>query len=148
MPKKATNTGTGITEEYLLARCDFENHIVIKAVKKDKLWEEIVSKFDPEDQHAIFKVSETTLEPLNEAEIDGLFVYLPNEVRSSIDFISLSKEEKLDLILENKESLSEVIEKRGYSDRIGLKKKQITPIEKVSSSKLWDIIKTGKYNLS
>ena len=52
--------------------------------------------------------------PLNEAQIDSLFVYLPNEVRESLDFISMAKREKLEIIRENKENLAKIIEKKGY----------------------------------
>jgi len=47
-------------------------------------------------------------------QIDALLIYLPNEITENVDFISLSKKEKLELVRENKEHLSAIIEKKGY----------------------------------
>lgn len=52
--------------------------------------------------------------PLNEAQIDSLLIYLPNKVKENIDFIELTRKEKLDLVHKNKEHLSKIIEAKGY----------------------------------
>ena len=138
-PKKA------ITKKYLLARCSFENQTVIKALKHDALWN-LVKQLDPDDQYAIFKIVEHENKPLTEDQIDSLFAYLPNETREGLDFISMDKSEKLTTVRENKEILDAIITKKGFTDKIDLDRAKVVPVEEFSSSKLWDIIKTGKYS--
>lgn len=52
--------------------------------------------------------------PLTETQIDSLFAYLPHEVREKIDFISVDKGEKLEIIRQNIESLNPIIKKKGF----------------------------------
>jgi len=138
MPKKA------ITKKYLLDRCSFENQTVIKALKHDALWD-LVKQLDIEDQHSIFKVVEHTVTPLSEDQIDSLFAYLSHEVREGLDMISMTKTEKLDIIRENKATLKPVITKKNFTEKLALNKQISVPQEEFSSSKLWNIVKSGKY---
>jgi len=139
MPKKA------ITKKYLLDRCSFENQTVIKALKHDALWL-LIKQMDVEDQHAIFKVVEHTVTPLTEIQIDSLFAYLSHEVREGLDMISMTKEEKLNVVRDNKAVLKPVIEKNKFTDKLKLDSQISVPQEEFSSSKLWNIIKSGKYS--
>lgn len=136
-----------ITKKYLMDRCSFANQTVIKALKHDQLWA-LVKQLDPEDQHAIFKVVDHEVNPLSEDQVDSLFAYLPNDVREGLDFISMDKSEKLEIVRDNKTALKPIIKKKSFTERIDLDNKIVTPIEEFSSSKLWDIIKTGKYVLN
>ncbi len=136
-----------ITKKYLTERTSFANKTVVFSTDLDGLWA-IVKQLDPADQLAIFKVVDHELNPLTEMQIDSLFAYLSNEVREGLDFISLDKSEKLDIVRKNKETLKPIIKKKGFSEIIDLDRSQVIPKEEYSSAKLWDIIKTGKYNLS
>ena len=136
-----------ITKKYLKERTSFLKQSVIKAVDFDGLWA-IVKQMEPADQLAIFKIVDHELNPLSENQIDSLFAYLPNEVREGLDFISMDKSEKLDIVRENKPALKTIIEKKGYTELVDLDRSQVNPVEEYSSAKLWDIIKTGKYDLS
>lgn len=135
-----------ITKKYLMDRCSFLTQTVIKAVQHEGLWA-IVKQLDAEDQMAIFKVNSHEVKPLSETQIDSLFAYLPNETREGLDFISMSKQEKLEIVRENKETLSPVIEKKGFTDKIDLDSIISVPKEEFSSANLWNIIKSGKYVL-
>lgn len=130
-----------ITKKYLQDRCTFKDKTVIVAVDFDGLYA-IVKQLAPSEQKAIFKISTKTTIPLNEDQIDGLFPYLPSEARENIDFIDLTKKEKLDLIRENKGNLAAVIDKKGYSEKVDLDSSVPTTVEEYSSALLWDIIKT------
>ncbi len=141
MAKKA------ITKRYLKDRCTFTNQTVIKAVNFDGLWA-IIKALEVEDQYAVFKIVDKELHPLNEDQIDALTAYLPNEIRAPLDFISMSKKEKLDVVRENKEILGSIIEKKGFTETIDLNSKKVIPREEYSAANLWDIIKSGRYDLS
>ena len=133
-----------ITKKYLMDRCSFKGQTVIKAVKDDGLWA-IVEQLDPKDQLSIFKVVDKEVNPLTENQIDSLFAYLSNEIREPLDLISMSKTEKLDVVRENSDELDQIISKKGFSERIKLNSKITVPREEYSASKLWNIIKSGKY---
>ena len=136
-----------ITKKYLKERTSFVKQSVIKAVDLDGLWA-IVKQMEAEDQLAIFKVVDHEITPLSENEIDSLFAYLPQETREGLDMISMDKSEKLDVVRENKDTLKPIIDKKGFTDKLDLNAGITVPKEEYSSSKLWDIIKTGKYDLS
>lgn len=136
-----------ITKKYLSDRTSFKDKTVLYSTDLNGLWA-IVKQLEPEDQLAIFKVVDYKITPLSEMQIDSLFAYLPSEVRDPLDFISMDKTEKLDILRENKETLKPIIEKKGFTETIDLNSIKTIPKEEYSSSKLWDIIKTGKYNLS
>ncbi len=135
-----------ITKKYLMDRCSFAKQTVIKAVQHEGLWA-IVKQLDPEDQMKIFKVVEHEVTPLNEDQIDSLFAYLPSEVREGLDFISMEKTEKLDIVRKNKATLKPIIVKKNFTDKLPLNVAKTEPVEEFSSSKLWNIIKSGKYAL-
>ena len=135
-----------ITKTYLRDRCHFENQTVVKALKHNDLWK-LVKQLDPNDQYAIFKVVDRLIKPLSEDQIDSLFAYLPQEIREGLDMISMDKAEKLEVVRSNEETLKPVIKKKGFSEKIALDAEISVPIEVFSSEKLWDIIKSGKYNL-
>jgi len=136
-----------ITKKYLTDRTSFVKQSVIKAVNLDGLWA-IVKQMDAEDQLSIFKIVDHQINPLNENEIDCLFAYLPNEVLEPLDFISMDKSEKLDIVRENKTTLKPIIKKKGFTDKVDLNDEITVPKEEYSSALLWDIIKTGKYDFS
>ncbi|MFX0029857.1 MAG: neuraminidase-like domain-containing protein, partial [Candidatus Hermodarchaeota archaeon] len=52
------------------------------------------------------------LKALSEDQMDRLLMYLPMEVRENLVFIELTKEEKLGIIIQNKEQLSKIISKK------------------------------------
>lgn len=133
-----------INKKYLQARCSFDKQTVLVAFKHDPLWA-IVKQLDPEDQRKIFKIVDHEIKPLTETEIDSLFAYLPNEVREGIDFIDMTKAEKLTTVRDNTASLETIIDKKGFSDRVPLDKAKTDPVEEFSSAKLWEIVKSGKY---
>ena len=137
-PKKA------ITKKYLQARCSFDKQTVLVAFKHDSLWA-IVKQLDPEDQYKVFKIVDHEVKPLSENDIDSLFAYLPNEVREGIDFIDMTKDEKLETVRDNTEILQPIIEKKGFTDRVPLNSAKTTPVEEFSSKNLWNIVKSGKY---
>jgi len=130
-----------ITKKYLSDRCTFKDKTVLGAVNFDGLYA-IVKKLNPAEQKSIFRIVEKEIKPLNEDQIDALLIYLPSEVKDNLDFIDLTKTEKLDIVRENKENLSKIIEKKGYTENIDLNRKQVTPSEEYSSALLWDLIKT------
>ena len=136
-----------ITKKYLTDRTSFKDKTVLFSTDLNGLWE-LVKQLDPDDQHSVFKVVEREINPLNEDQIDSLFAYLPNEVREGLDFISMDKIEKLNIVRQNKETLNPIIQKKGFSERIGLDRKKVIPKEEYSSACLWNIVKTGKYDLS
>ncbi len=136
-----------ITKKYLSDRISFKDKTVLYSTDLNGLWA-IVKQMDAVDQLAIFKIVDYKLKPLSEMQIDSLFAYLPNDVRDPLDFISMDKSEKLDIVRENKETLQPIIEKKGFTDIIDLNSEKTIPKEEYSSSLLWDVIKTGKYNLS
>ena len=136
-----------ITKKYLSDRTSFKDKTVLFSTDLVGLWA-IVKQLEPADQLAIFKIVDYKVKPLTEMQIDSLFAYLPQEAREGLDFISMDKSEKLDIVRENKEILKPIIEKKKFTDIIDLNSEKTIPKEEYSSSKLWDIIKTGKYNLS
>lgn len=129
-----------ITKKYLQDRCTFKDKTVIVAVDFNGLYS-IVKQFPPNDQKTIFKINNQTISPLNENQIDSLLIYLPSEVKEMIDFIELTKKEKLVIIRENKDNLAKIIDKKGYTAQIDLDSKHVTPVEEYSSALLWDLIK-------
>ena len=129
-----------ITKKYLQERCSFQNKTVIGAVDFDGLYA-IVKKLNPSEQKSIFRIVEKELKPLNEDQIDALLIYLPNEVKDNLDFIDLTKKEKLEIVRTNKENLSTIIDKKGYTENIDLDRKQVIPSEEYSSAKMWEIVK-------
>lgn len=135
-----------ITKKYLQDRCNFKEKTVLKAFDFDGLWA-IVKQLEEEDQHSIFRITDVVTKPLNENQIDALCSYLPNEVRESLDLMELTQREKLKMIRENKEHLTTIIEKKGFTNRVDLNANEVTQEELYSSEKLWDIVKTNKYNL-
>ena len=130
-----------ITKKYLQDRCTFKDKTVIVAVDFDGLYS-IVKQLTPSNQKTIFKINNQTISPLNENQIDSLLIYLPSEVKETIDFIELTKREKLVVIRENKDNLAKIIDKKGYTAQIDLDSKKVTPVEEYSSALLWDLIKT------
>ena len=140
-PKKAIN------KKYLRARCSFDKQTVLVAFKHDNLWDR-VKQLDPEDEYGIFKIVYHEIKPLNDTELDSLFAYLPNEVREGLDFIDMSKAEKLELVRDNTANLEKIIEKRGFTDRVPLNEPKTDPVEEFSSAKLWEIVKSGKYTFT
>ncbi len=130
-----------ITKKYLQDRCTFKDKTVIVAVDFDGLYA-IVKQLAPSMQKNIFKMVDKTINPLSEDQIDSLLIYLPNEIKENVDFIDLTKKEKLDLVRDNKASLSKIIDKKGFNDQITLDKKVNTPNEEYSSALLWDLIKS------
>ncbi len=130
-----------ITKKYLQDRCTFKDKTVIVAVDFDGLYA-IVKQLAPSQQKHIFKMNQRTVTPLNETQIDALFPYLPNEVKENIDFIDLTKKEKLDLVRDNKDKLAKILDKKGFNEQIDLDAKVNTPIEEYSSALLWDLIKS------
>lgn len=136
-----------ITKKYLTDRTSFKDKTVLFSTDLNGLWD-IIRQLDPEDQRSVFKVVEREINPLSEDQIDSLFAYLPNEVRAGLDFISMDKIEKLGIVRENKETLNPIIKKKGFTERIGLDRKKVIPKEEYSSACLWNIVKTGKYDLS
>ena len=136
-----------ITKKYLTDRTSFKDKTVLFSTDLNGLWD-IIKQLDPEDQRSVFKVVEREINPLSEDQIDSLFAYLPNEVRAGLDFISMDKIEKLGIVRKNKETLNPIIQKKGFSERIGLDRKKVIPKEEYSSANLWNIVKTGKYDLS
>lgn len=135
-----------ITKKYLSDRTSFKDKTVLYSTDFNGLWS-IVKQLEPADQMKIFKVVEREIHPLSEDQIDSLFAYLSNEVREGLDFISMDKQEKLNIVRENKENLLTIIQKKGFSEKIDLDSRKVIPKEEYSSSNLWNIIKTGKYIL-
>lgn len=129
-----------ITKKYLQDRCTFVDKTVLFSTDFDGLYA-LVKQLNPEEQRQIFKVKTKTVKPLNEDQIDSLLIYLPSEVKENIDFIELTKKEKLDLVRQNKDNLAKIIEKKGYTDKIDLDGEITTPSEEYSGALLWDIIK-------
>ena len=136
-----------ITKKYLQNRCFFKDKTVIKTVDFDGLWA-IVKQLNEDDQRAIFRISDVVIKPLTENQIDALCSYLPNEVKNALDFMELTVKEKLKMVRENKEMLNPIIEKKRFTERIDLDSNKKTEEEIYSSERLWDIVKTDKYNLS
>lgn len=136
-----------ITKKYLQDRCFFKDKTVIKTVDFDGLWA-IVKQLDEKDQHSIFRISDIVIKPLNENQIDALCSYLPNEIKINLDFMELTLTEKLNVVRENKEILNPIIEKKRFTERIDLDSNKKTEEEIYSSERLWDIVKTDKYNLN
>ena len=136
-----------ITKKYLQDRCNFKEKTVLKAWDFDGLWA-IVKQLDEDDQRSIFRTSDAVIKPLNENQIDALCSYLPNEVKGSLVFVELSKKEKLKMVRENKENLSFIIEKKRLTERVDLDSNKTTEEEVYSSEKLWEIVKTNKYDLT
>lgn len=135
-----------ITKKYLQDRCNFKEKTVLKAWDFDGLWA-VVKQLDEDDQNSIFKKTDVVIKPLTETHIDALYPYLPNEVKANLEFTELTLKEKLKMIRDNKENLSAVIEKKHLTGRVDIDSNQSTEEELYSSEKLWDIIKTNKYNL-
>jgi len=133
-----------INKKYLRARCSFDKQTVVKALNHDALWL-LVKQLDPEDQYNIFKIVDHEIKPLTETEIDSLFAYLPNETRAGLDFIDMTKAEKLTTVRDNTADLETIIDKKGFTDRVPLDTSKTDPVEEFSSSKLWEIVKSGKY---
>ena len=133
-----------INKKYLRARCSFDKQTVVKALNHDALWL-LVKQLDPEDQYNIFKIVDHEIKPLTETEIDSLFAYLPNETREGLDFIDMTKAEKLTTVRDNTADLETIIDKKGFTDRVPLDTSKTDPVEEFSSSKLWEIVKSGKY---
>lgn len=137
---------TKITKKYLQERCNFKEKTVLKAFDFDGLWA-IVKQLEEEDQHSIFRITDVVIKPLNDNQIDALCAYLPNEVKDSVTLFELTKREKLAMVRDNKEHIATVIERKGFTDRVDLNANELTQEELYSSEKLWDIVKTDKYNL-
>ena len=130
-----------ITKKYLQDRCTFKDKTVIIAVDFNGLYD-IVKQFAPIKQKAIFKISNIKTSPLNDDQIDCIFPYLPKEVREHVDFVDLTKVEKLELIRSNKDNLAKILEKKGFTEQVELNSTITTPSEEYSSALLWDLIKT------
>ena len=128
-----------ITKKYLQDRCTFVGKTVLKSVDFDGLYS-IVKQLAPSEQKAIFKISDRKTEPLNIDQIDALFPYLPKETQANVDFIDMSKKDKLDLIRDNKAVLTKVLEKKGFTDKIDIDSTVTNPTEEYSSALLWDLI--------
>lgn len=136
-----------ITKKYLQDRCSFKEKTVLKAWDFNGLWA-IVKQLDEDDQLSIFKTSDAVIKPLNENQIDALCSYLPNEVKDNLDFMELTKKEKLKMVHENKEDLASIIEKKRLTERVDLDSNETTEEEVYSSERLWEIVKTNKYDLT
>jgi len=130
----------GITKKYLGERTTFKDKTVVGALDFNDLWS-IVKQLNPSEQKSIFKVVDREIRPLSENQIDSLLIYLPTEIKDGLDFIDMTKADKLKLVRENKENLVKVIEKKNYSESIDLDRKEVIPNEEYSSAKLWEIVK-------
>lgn len=80
--------------------------------------------------------------------VDQLYVYakelIPTETTHNLGF----RKEKLKMVRENKENLASIIEKKRLTERIDLDSNKTTEEEVYSSERLWEIVKTNKYDLT
>lgn len=130
-----------LTKKEITKAMKFSTHSVLKAYNHSEV-EEFLTAFTPEEQRECFEMKEITLTPLNKTDIRDLSVELAENEAFQGSIMGKPQSEKLEIIRENKEIISEYIDENKYEDRLFLDKSSTTEELKWSSSNAWEVLKT------